>query len=486
MTCPPAARPFVISLLALLKDLSLKEIGSRIGMEPKKVSYHLQKRHDLNDEVFELLLRGVSATPGEIAAATACYEALAPDPALTQEEKDIVEGEVLEVSRWYRAVLVEAIPLSRAVPLHGDYPRPDEVEASRWLAGIGLIYLKQVSPKDRLPVIRAARELQTWALCERIAEESVQAASRDLEESFHWARLARHIANRVQGPEGWRKRLRAYATAVFANTLRVAGQLKAASRIMREAKRLWRDGSDPDLVLDPGRLLDLEGSLLRGQRRFPEALATLDAALLVSRSPARILTNKAFTLEVMGEYDRAVEALLEAEPRLNKEAEPRIWYSHRFNLGVILCHLRQYSGAAELAEQVREVAINLGDEIFLHRVTWLQGRVAAGLGQLDEARKLLEQAREAFAAKTMYYDVALALMEEAAVLLNEGRTAEVKTLTLQLTQVFQSKGVHLEALSALSLFKEVVEREEATAELAYRVLAFLFRARYDPGLSFTS
>jgi hypothetical protein len=52
--------------------------------------------------------------------------------------------------------------------------------------------------------------------------------------------------------------------------------------------------------------------------------------------------------------------------------------------------------------------------------------------------------------------------------------------------VFQSEEVHKEALSALRLFREAVEREEATAELAYRILAFLFRARHDPGLRFKS
>jgi hypothetical protein len=65
-----------------------------------------------------------------------------------------------------------------------------------------------------------------------------------------------------------------------------------------------------------------------------------------------------------------------------------------------------------------------------------------------------------------------------------GRTAEVQALTVSLAEVFESKGVHREALAALQLFKEAAERETATAELARRVLAFLFRARNDQGLQF--
>ena len=54
----------------------------------------------------------------------------------------------------------------------------------------------------------------------------------------------------------------------------------------------------------------------------------------------------------------------------------------------------------------------------------------------------------------------------------------------ELTKVFESQGVHLEALGALRLFKEAVESEAATAELARRVLGYPFRARHDQDLRF--
>ena len=125
------------------------------------------------------------------------------------------------------------------------------------------------------------------------------------------------------------------------------------------------------------------------------------------------------------------------------------------------------------------------DEIRLLRGIWLEGRIAAGEGRSEEARSWLERARRGFAARGMSYDVALALLEEAALLLEEGKTAEARTLAGKLTEVFNGKGVQREALAALRLFHEAAEREEATAELARRVLSFLFRARYDQGLRFT-
>ncbi|MBW8764739.1 MAG: hypothetical protein JF630_00415, partial [Geodermatophilales bacterium] len=364
------------------------------------------------------------------------------------------------------------------------YPRPADLETARWLAGEAWATLSRFPEDRRLALVQGVSMFQTWALVERVCEESVVQASRQVERAVSLARLAQEIAGLVQGPEGWRKCVQAFAAAHFANVLRVAGELKGAEAAFARARQLWLSGSDPDQVLDPGRLLDLEASLRRDQRRFEEALALLEEALRVGRCPERYLIKKGFTLEVLGDYERAVEALLQAEPLLKREAEPRLWYKQRFNLAVNHCHLGHHSEAAMLVQQVRDLAADLGDEVFLIRVIWLDGRIAAGLGRPEEARRLLAQARREFAARGMGYDVALALLEEAALLLEEGRAAEVRALTPGLAQVFESRGVHREALAALRLFQEAAQRGEATAELARRVLAYLFRARHDQGLRF--
>jgi hypothetical protein len=57
-------------------------------------------------------------------------------------------------------------------------------------------------------------------------------------------------------------------------------------------------------------------------------------------------------------------------------------------------------------------------------------------------------------------------------------------LALELQQAFEANGVHREALAAVRLFHQAVALETATADLAQRVLRFLFRARHDEGLRF--
>src|SRR5258706_12989336 len=181
-------------------------------------------------------------------------------------------------------------------------------------------------------------------------------------------------------------------------------------------------------------MLDLEASLLRDQRRFDEALARLDEAIVVGRSPERALIQKGFTLEVMGDYERAIETLVRAKPLVERVGDPRLSYMLPFNLGVCYTHVGRYAEAAELAQRVGDLALAQGDEIEIFRVVWLRGRIEAGLGRSGEARKLLAQARQKFDQKNMSYDVALALLEEAILLLEEGGTVEVKLLAKELTK----------------------------------------------------
>jgi tetratricopeptide (TPR) repeat protein len=480
-------RQLRVSILALWYDLSFKEIGAAAGMPQKLVSQSLRplaRRKDLSDRTYERLLSGLPSSPAEVqvvAGFLETLEALESDD-LTKEERALVEEAIRKITRQARKTLNEAVRLSRATP-EGGYPETGDVSRCRHEAEALWRRLKTLSKEVRLAVVQVAEEYQTWALCERVCQESIAEASRDVESAAELARLAEEIAERVPGPEGWRDCLRGLARGHSANALRVSGNLKPADAALADAQRLWNAGSDPDSVLDPGRLLDLEASLRRDQRRFEEALAALDEALVVGRSPARLLINKGFTLEVMGDYERAVKTLLQAAPLVESLGDSRLLYMMRFNLAVNFTHINRYDGAAELLGKVRELAASRGDENEMIRIVWLEGRIAAGFGRHADALKLLQQARREFCHRNMVADAALALLEEACLLLSDGKS--VGKLAKELAWLLDSKGVHREALAALRLFQEEAERETATAEMASRLLAFLHRARYDKGLRFT-
>jgi len=483
----PTFRQLLVAVLAFWRDRNHKQIGAAAGIPQKRVSLYLRGQ-EIPDEAFRKLLAAVECPPDAVFSVTACLESLEDlesQTELTKEEKAEIAEASLRANRRIRQGLIEAARQSRAASDPGlpavhaiDYDRQRAAELFRRLEGL--------PPSARLAMVEVSEEHWSWALCERVCEASVREASRDVERAAAWAHLARRIAERVRGPGEWRDRLQGYAAAHVANVLRVSGDLGSAEITMEEAKRLWYAGSDPSEVLDPGRLPDLEASLRRAQRRLPEALELLDEAAAIGRRPERALLKKGYTFEVMGEYERAVETLLRAAPLILQKGDPRLESILSGNLALNYCHLGRFEEAALLASRVRASALETGDEIEALRMTWAQGRIAAGLGRTGEARHLLARARREFAARGMEYDAALALLEESAMLLDERRLAEVKILARELTVLFSAKGVHREALAALRLFQEAVELEHATAELARRVLRYLFRARYDPSLRFPS
>jgi hypothetical protein len=483
----PTFRQMLLSILSLRYNRSQKEIGAASGIPQKQVSYYLRSG-DLKDEVFERLLAGLNARPGAVSIVTGCVEALEAleqEGDLTEEERAQIEEAVLAAAEMVREDLIEALQRARALP-DERYPKPADLGTDRWRAEDQWKRLQGEDDETASAAVAMALEFQNWFFCEKVCEESVRAASRKVDRAATLARLAQDIAARVRGPEAWCNRLRGYAAAHAANALRVAGHLNEADATLEEAKRLWQAGSDPDGVLDPGRLLQLEAPLRRDQRRFEEALARLDEAVVVSRSPESALINKGFTLEVIGEYERAVEVLLQAAPRVDRRAQPRLWNVLCLNLSNNFCFLGRHREAAELVKEVRPHVAQLGDEIDLTRILWLEARIAAGLGRNEEARNLFVEARRRFEVEEMSYDVALALLEEAVLLLQKGQTTEVKGLAKDLTKVFKAKGVHREALAALRLFQEAVERDTATAEWAQHILKYLYRAQYDQGLRFSS
>ena len=162
--------------------------------------------------------------------------------------------------------------------------------------------------------------------------------------------------------------------------------------------------------------------------------------------------NKAATLEQSGDSERAVETLREAVSRVGPQRESRLWLALRFQLAVNLCHLRRNAEAEELLPEVRRLAIQLGNELDLVRVLWLEGRIAARLGRPEKAFGALSRVREEFISRGIAYDAALVSLELAVLYLEQQRPREVEVLARQITPIFQAQGVHREALAALRLF----------------------------------
>ena len=243
-------------------------------------------------------------------------------------------------------------------------------------------------------------------------------------------------------------------------------------------------GTDDALSYEP-ILLDLKAPLRTAQRRFPEALKLLDDAVDLflhgeHKDPhlaGRSLISMAFLLTEQGDTEPAIQALRKANGLIDPEREPRLVLCLHHNLVYHLTTAGRHQEAADLLPQLMELAATHGCAKDRLRLDWVEGRVAAGLGDHERAQGLLTKVRQAFLAEGNAFDAALASLDLSISHLAEGKTAEVRELADEMVIVFRDLEVAREPLAALLLFQEAARQETATAELAREVAASLTRAR---------
>lgn len=348
--------------------------------------------------------------------------------------------------------------------------------------------MKDLPPRRRRLAVESEERYWTWALAERLCEESVRAAAHRASDAVELSRLGLYAAERAPESEPWRSRLLGWVWAFVANARRVHGDLPGAEEGFLRSDRLLEAGAaSSPFPLDATRPLDLKASLRRYQRRFDEALCLLEQALKANGSKearGRILIKKANTLELMGDSEHAITELRQAELLLQGSSDARLVLVVKHSLAHNLWQLGRYAEAETRLPDARKRAIETGNELDLMRVLWVEGGVAAGLGQLDKALVSLEQVRRYFNSKRIAYDAAMVSMELAVLYLEEEKSLEVKRLSEEMYWIFKAQRVHQEALAALQLFFEAANKEEVTADLARRLLAYLTKARCQPGLRF--
>ena len=460
-----------------------KELAAQKGLSDyRPISRYESGENTLKREELDALAALLGHSREAVDALLFTHSLVSPSPQEAFSPLALTSGELRRIDRaaiaegWTRAEDIRQQLTARK--------RKHKAEVARREAGELWELLRSCGWEARRELVTDAPEFQVWGLAERVCEASVRAAASDPQEALALADLALLIAERVEGSEDWRRRVQGFAWAHMANARRVANDLSGADEAFARAWDLWRAdaASDPHL-LPEWRMLDLEASLRRAERRFAEALELLDRAFraaIASHHPialGRILLNKEHVCSQMGDLEGALAALREAAPFVDASGNPRLLFALRFNMADNLCQLDRHAEAADLLPVVRELAERLGNELDLVRVVWLTARVATGRGLWEEAIDGLEQVRRDFTARGLPYDAALSSLDLAVLYLKEGRTGEVKALAREMAPIFQAQGIAREALASLTLFRDAAQQDTATVELACRVIAEIERTR---------
>jgi tetratricopeptide (TPR) repeat protein len=377
-----------------------------------------------------------------------------------------------EAEELTRAALALARGAHVSLPHLGDRLAAPELRAE----------LEPFAREERLSLVQAGARFRNWALAEFYCADSLDAVADQPERAVEIAELAVHIASLVPGTDRWQRQIKAHCEPVLGNALRVCGQLPAAEDAFARSRAAWpTDDRDDYGLLDPSRRIELEASLRRDQRRIPQALDLLDRALALCRpaSIPRILVNRAKTLEETGDYQASIATLEGAIPLIDP-ADDRLMFAACFNLAENLHQVGRQTASEQLLPHVRELAARLDKKLHRVRLRWLEGRIAAGLGRVEEAVAAFREVRDAFASRKIAYDAALVTLELAVLLAEQGRTAEVKRLASETEMIFKAQRVERERLGALRLFCTTARRERLSVDLARRLLEDLRRETVAP------
>jgi tetratricopeptide (TPR) repeat protein len=322
---------------------------------------------------------------------------------------------------------------------------------------------------------------QQLAVYYRCLEESRSLRETNLKEMMWAARCAVFTAAGFRPEDflpGVAYDLRARAWAELGNACRIREEFAEAEESFENAMLYLWGGSGQDEALR-AQLLDLNASLDRAQRRFGQACTRLDEVygiyvkLRDFHMAGRALVNKGLAKMYANEAEAAIPLIRSGLNWLEPGRDPRLFLIAVHNLAWALVDTQRLVEGRALNEEHQTLYIQHAGPLFLLRLRWNEGRIAAGLGEPSIAETIFEQVRQAFADRDLAFDSALISLDLAALLLEQGRTREVAALATEMVATFRRLRIHREAIAALLLFERAATQERATLALLRHVAARL-------------
>jgi transcriptional regulator with XRE-family HTH domain len=261
------AAGLVVQLLRFMAGRHQYDLSERTGIDTKRISRYEQGKVLPLRPTLERLAAGVGVSPArleqllslirticaESEAATAQKNVAVEDPDGSDWPENLAEL-AAEIAEDLQGEIFQALKELDA-ELNAPPPPPTPEEARNEARDLWGRFAPLPDRVRRL-VIEHGEEYQTWAFCERLCEESLDAGSRSPEDGQALADLALSVAEAAQGSDVLRQRLTAFALAYAAHADVLAGETEEAAEKLGRAKALWRAGDGTD-DLDIGPIADM-------------------------------------------------------------------------------------------------------------------------------------------------------------------------------------------------------------------------------------
>lgn len=251
--------------------------------------------------------------------------------------------------------------------------------------------------------------------------------------------------------------------ALLANVLRLNGDLAAAAKCWADVQQKLVDSeAGPPLL---GLLAELRGSFFRATRHFNRATACYAEASEeyagMPQGQGRVELLLSFLYETQGNRGLALNHLDRALDLLEPGRDAFLTLALLHNRVSYMSDLGHHTQAVYLFDQIEPLYDALGQDLLLVRGLWLKGRLALACGGAEEAIPALRSVKDAFIARTIPYDAALASLDLALACSRAGRYEEVQRLAEEMIPVFRSYGIEREARRALLQWVDAVRRRRA-------------------------
>jgi tetratricopeptide (TPR) repeat protein len=283
--------------------------------------------------------------------------------------------------------------------------------------------------------------------------------------------------------------IRARALAQYGNAQRILGDLSGAERSVEQALALYQSNAADPLL--GAHLLTIRAAVFDSQRRFSEALELLEKVEQTYKehgerhAQGRALVQRGLYTGYRGEAEEGVRLLRAGLALIDETVDPQLALAAIHNLALLLSESGQLREARILLWENRERYDRHAERIMLLKRTWLEGYIAAGLGDLERAVERLSAVIHAFEEAELGYQAALAALDLGAVWLRQNRAHAAFELIEHAAETFVAIGVGREALGALALLQQACEQESVDVALVHQVSAFLRRLEHDPGARFS-